>query len=200
MPRARSRSSASARLASSRASPTSSRAPPGRGRSAPRPCRGPSQRDEPRLRAVVQVALDPLQLGRGGVDGAGAGARSSSLHAGAQRGLARGPQQRGAELTMPSVSQRGAKYATGARRARGRWRGTPRRACRRGRGRSRRRCGAATSTTRAANRPRTSPRSHRDRHDEPDRAHEAQPAEVLPALRVAETRAGGRSQSPARRR
>ena len=30
------------------------------------------QRDEPRLRAVVQVALDALQLGRGGVDGAGA--------------------------------------------------------------------------------------------------------------------------------
>ena len=31
------------------------------------------ERDEPRLRAVVQVALDALELGRGGVDGARAG-------------------------------------------------------------------------------------------------------------------------------
>ena len=34
--------------------------------------RSQRERDEPRLRAVVQVALDALQLGGGGVDGAGA--------------------------------------------------------------------------------------------------------------------------------
>ena len=75
MPRARSRSSAIAEPASARAARTSSATS---GRSASFSSARPSfmrQRDEPRLRAVVQVALDPAQLRRLHVERSAARAR-----------------------------------------------------------------------------------------------------------------------------
>ena len=64
------------------------------------------QRDEPRLGAVVEVALDALQLGRLGIDGAGAGALEL-LEAAA---LARRQQRRG--RARPCRSRRRASAGT----------------------------------------------------------------------------------------
>ena len=74
MPRARSRSSASARWVSSRASPTSVAAPSvsPAGELLLGAAELHRDGDQARLRAVVQVALDPLELQARGVDGAGA--------------------------------------------------------------------------------------------------------------------------------
>ena len=77
------------------------------------------QRHEPRLGAVVQVALDPLQLGGRGVDRAGA-RLGQPLDAGGQRG----PEQRRGRCG-PARARAGAGGA--ARRAAARRRARPRR-------------------------------------------------------------------------
>ena len=74
MPRTRSRSSASAVPLDSRASASSLRAAAGsRSTSLLGQAEAHAQRDQPGLGAVVQVAFDPAQLGRLGVDGVGPG-------------------------------------------------------------------------------------------------------------------------------
>ena len=112
MPRERSRSSTSARLASVRLGDERPRAGGVAVELLLRHAEVHRQRDEPRLRAVVEVALDPLQLGGLGVDGACARALESATR---RRSLgASSPRARWASPSpAPRVS--GAATATSSR-------------------------------------------------------------------------------------
>ncbi len=70
------------------------------------------ERDQPRLRAVVQVALDALQLGGRGVDHAGAGG-GQLLHPGRSAASRDGLSSVSDSRSMPSVVQRWSTNTTG---------------------------------------------------------------------------------------
>ena len=150
------------------------------------------ERDEPRLRAVVQVALDALQLGGGGVDRAGA-RLGQDLDALLELPAARGRARPASSAPLAAAVPRTSAAATGSRTMpmrHGQERVAPRvdleeaEVLRVG--------SRAAPTTRPASMSSPSacrPRRHGDREvRDADREQQQVPGEVLPRRRVREER------------